>query len=324
MNKTQSNTKVKGVILAAGYGTRFLPASKTLPKELFPLINKPVIDFIITEMIDAGIEDILIITSRRKKVLEDYFDREIELETVLAGKKEQLAKIAPVNANIHFVRQKEMKGTGDALALCESFVGDSPFVVAYPDDLVFAEVPLAQQLIDVYNDTGKSVLAVQNMPGEDVSRYGVISPGAQVADNTYKVKSVVEKPAVGTEPSNMVSLGRYLFTPEIFPVIRSLQKKHRVGEFYQTEIINELAENNRVMALDFEGKRYDTGEPLGYLKTIIDYALDDQSINKNLLAYLEELVLEKKSQLCEKRIDELKQGVIKNTSIKMEEEKQTV
>ena len=295
-----AKSKVKGVILAAGYGTRFLPASKTLPKELFPLIDRPVIDFIISEMVESGIEDILIITSRRKKVLEDYLDREIELEKVLANSPEKLKKIAPANANIHFVRQKEMKGTGDALALCESFTSDSPFVVAYPDDLVFSKTPLSRQLIEVYLDSGKSVLAVKNMPNEDVSRYGVVAPDTQIGDNVHKVRSLVEKPAKGTEPSNMVSLGRYLFTPEIFPVIRELLKKPRTGEFYQTEIINVLAQADRVLALDFEGKRYDTGEPLGYLKTIIDYALQDKSINEELFSYMNELLKEKVSKSVQK------------------------
>ncbi len=286
--------KVKGVILAAGYGTRFLPASKTLPKELFPLINRPVIDFIIEEMIESGIEDILIITSRRKKVLEDYLDREIELEAMLAGKEDKLAKIKPVKANILFVRQKEMKGTGDALALCESFAHDSPFVVAYPDDLVFSRTPLCRQLIEVYLDSGKSVLAVKNLPNEDVSRYGVINPDIQTGDNTYRIKGLVEKPTRGTEPSNMVSFGRYLFTPEIFPIIRELRNKERIGEFYQTEIINVLADAQKVLALDFEGTRYDTGEPLGYLKTIVDYALDQADLQTDFYNYLEEIVESKK------------------------------
>ena len=299
----QTKKKVKGVILAAGYGTRFLPASKTLPKELFPLINRPVIDFIISELVSSGIEDILIITSRRKKVLEDYLDREIELETVLANNKEKLAKIQPISANIHFVRQKEMKGTGDALALCESFVNNSPFVVAYPDDLVFAETPLAKQLIETYYQTGKSVLSVQNMPGQDVSRYGVVAPLDKLSYNTHSVRGLVEKPVIGTEPSKMVSLGRYLFTPEIFPVIHDLINKQRKGEFYQTEIINVLAEQDKVVALEFEGNRYDTGEPLGYLKTIIDYATQDLDLKEDLVDYMETIVnrlrAEKESRLKE-------------------------
>ncbi len=279
--------KIKGVILAAGYGTRFLPASKTLPKELFPLIDKPVIDFIVSEFIASGITDILVITSRRKKVLEDYLDREMELEKILANDPVKLRKIKPPSANIHFVRQREMKGTGDALGLCESFTNGDPFVVAFPDDLVFGPVPLSKQLIEVYLDCGKNVLAVQNMPEEDVSRYGVVKCIEQTGDNVYRISGMIEKPPKGTEPSKLVSLGRYLFTSEVFPALKELQRKHSgQGEFYQTDVINELASIDRVVALDFEGVRYDTGEPMGYLKTIVDYALSDRRLNEEFLKFL--------------------------------------
>lgn len=288
--------KVKGVILAAGYGSRFLPATKTLPKELFPLVDRPAIDFIVSEMVDAGIEDILIITSRRKKSLEDYFDREIELENALANSPAKLAKIQAPKANIHFVRQQEMKGTGDALSLCKTFAGDDAIVVAYPDDLVFGTKSLSKQLIDVYNDTNKSVLAVKDMPNEDVSRYGVVSASEQIGDNTYRVNSLVEKPAKGTEPSTMVSIGRYLFTPDIFPVIDELIDLPREGEFYQTDVINELAQEGKVAALDFEGTRYDTGEPVGYLKTLIDYALTDSNYKNEVAEFLKEKAQELNSQ----------------------------
>lgn len=282
--------QVKGVILAAGYGSRFLPATKTVPKELLPLINKPCIDFIVEEFLSAGIEDILIITSRRKKALEDYFDKEIELEQALQCKPDSLTKISPANARIQFVRQQEMKGTGHALALCKNFVHDSPFVVAYPDDLVFADTSLSQQLIDVYRQTQKTVLAVKNMPNTDVSRYGVVDYNSS-QDNTYTVSSLVEKPAQGTEPSKMVSIGRYLFTPEIFSIIDDIIDNPRDGEFYQTEIINILAKHNKVVALDFEGVRYDTGEPIGYLKTLLAYSMQDKEIAKELMPILEDIVM---------------------------------
>ncbi len=273
--------------MAAGYGTRFLPASKTVPKELFPLIDKPVIDFIVSEFISSGIEDILVVTSRRKKVLEDYLDREMELEGILSNNPEKLKKITPPNANIHFIRQREMKGTGDALSLCESFVNGCPFVVAFPDDLVFGPVPLAKQLIEVYLDSGKSVLAVKNMPNEDVSRYGVVNYNGQTGDNVYRIDGIVEKPKKGTEPSRLVSLGRYLFTPEIFGAIEELNHlRNGEGEFYQTELVNLLAQRDRVLALDFEGDRYDTGEPLGYLKTIVDYALAHEKYRAEFRQFL--------------------------------------
>jgi UTP--glucose-1-phosphate uridylyltransferase len=293
----QTEHKIKGVILAAGYGTRFLPASKTVPKELFPLIDKPVIDFIVSEMISSGITDILVVTSRRKKVLEDYLDREMELEQILVNDSKKLAKIQPAKANIHFVRQREMKGTGDALSLCESFVNGCPFVVAFPDDVVFGPVPLAKQLIQVYLDSGKSVLAVKNMPGEDVSRYGVVKYVGQTGDNVYRIDGIVEKPLRGSEPSNLVSLGRYLFTPEIFDAIRFCARQEGAGEFYQTELINLLAQKNRVVALDFEGDRYDTGEPMGYLKTIVDYALKDEKLSGEFLEFLSSKVNKEESRL---------------------------
>jgi len=278
--------KIKGVILAAGYGTRFLPASKTVPKELFPLIDKPVIDFIVTEMIQSGIKDILIVTSRRKKVLEDYLDREMELEKILIGNENKLQKIKPPKANIHFVRQREMKGTADALSLCESFLNGSPFVLAFPDDVVFSNTPLAKQLIEVYLDSRKNVLSFKHMPGEDISRYGVIEIAEQVGDNVYKVASVVEKPIKGSELSNCVSLGRYLFTSQVFDALRNLSEAKRSGEFYQTDLINILAAKDQVLALDFEGQRYDIGEPLGYLKTVVDYALQDDRLKESFEAHL--------------------------------------
>jgi UTP--glucose-1-phosphate uridylyltransferase len=285
--EVKNKHKIKGVILAAGYGTRFLPASKTVPKELFPLIDKPVIDFIVSEFIASGIEDILVITSRRKKVLEDYLDREMELEKILAHDEKKLRAIKPPQANIHFVRQREMKGTGDALALCESFTNGEPFVVAFPDDLVFGPTPLAKQLIEVYLDCGRNVLAVKNLPNEDVSRYGVVKCMEQTGDNVYRINGIVEKPPLGTEPSKLVSLGRYLFTSEVFPVLKELYAQHFGNrEFYQTEIINTLAQKDKVVALDFEGIRYDTGEPIGYLKTIVDYALSDSRLNKEFLSFL--------------------------------------
>ncbi len=283
------NEKIKGVIFAAGYGTRFLPASKTVPKELFPLIDTPVIDFTIKEFLSSGIEDILVITSRRKKVLEDYLDHEMELEMILnrMGSQKRLGKILPSEANFHFVRQREMKGTADALNLCRSFCEDSAFVVAYPDDLIFSETPCAKQLIDVYHETGKTVLSAKKMKdNEDVSRYGVIDFAAH-KDNIYEVKSIVEKPIAGSEPSKIVSLGRYLYTPEIFKALDLLPKDWE-REISQTEPLNYLASKNRLLALDFEGQRFDVGEPFGYLTTILEYSLTRESLSNKLKTYLKE------------------------------------
>ncbi len=185
---------MKGVIIAAGYGTRFLPVTKTIPKEMLPLVDKPAIDFIVEEFVQSGINDILIVTSRRKKSLDDYFDRETELESnfYLKSDFENLSKIAPVNANIYFVRQKSMLGTGNAILSCKGFVGDSPFVVAYPDDIVFSKIPLAKQLIDIYNETGKNVLAVEKKES-DLSRYGVIS-----YENDNNLQTIIANVPIGT------------------------------------------------------------------------------------------------------------------------------
>jgi len=288
----KSQKKIKGVILAAGYGTRFLPASKTLPKELFPLIDKPAIDFILKEMLDAGIKDILVITSRRKKVLEDYLDREIELEWILRDSPEKLEKIKPVDANFHFIRQKEMRGTGDALILAEPFVGNSPFVLAFPDDLVFSKESLSLQLINSYIQSGKNILAVKDLPGTDVSRYGVIKYEHKISEKIYDVQGIIEKPPRGEEPSSLVSFGRYLFTPEIFPALEKFKEKPRKGEFYHTEVINYLAESSRVFALDFEGERSDTGEPIGYLKTLLNYALKQKEIKEQVKNIIKEKAAE--------------------------------
>jgi UTP--glucose-1-phosphate uridylyltransferase len=280
--------EIKGVIFAAGYGTRFLPASKTVPKELFPLIDVPAIDFVIKEFLKSGIEDILVVTSRRKKVLEDYLDHEMELEMILEreGSNTKLAKITPdKRAHFHFVRQWHMRGTADALNMCRPFCGNSPFVVAYPDDLILdAPTPCSAQLIDAYRRTGDTVLATRNLAGEDVSRYGVIDcqPGH---DGVHKVKRLVEKPPQGSEPSSIVSFGRYLYTPEIF---RALDRTEFVegGETSQSEPINMLASEGLVSALEFEGERFDVGEPFGYLQTIVEYALTRSDIAPKFRDYL--------------------------------------
>jgi UTP--glucose-1-phosphate uridylyltransferase len=260
---------VKGVIIAAGYGTRFFPVTKTIPKEMLPLINKPSIDFIVDELIESGITDILVITSRRKKALEDYLDREIELESVLAnsGKIELALAIAPPECNFYFTRQREMKGTGHALLLAESFVGDEPFIVAYPDDLFFCKVPASRQLIAEYEKTGCSVLASLFDP-PNIGRYGIL---ALNKDQSH-VNEIVEKPAPGTEPSREASIGRFLFLPEIFTKLKQGLPKHTSGEFFHTVGINALAKENKVVFKRIDGKRLDTGDPIGYFEAILEYA----------------------------------------------------
>ncbi len=280
--------KIKGVILAAGYGTRFLPASKTVPKELFPLIDVPAIDFTVKEFLESGIQDILIITSRRKKVLEDYLDHEMELEGILQQEKDRikLEKITPLVANFHFVRQREMRGTADALNLCRCFCGDSPFVVAYPDDIIWSDQPCAKQLIEAYYETGQNILTARELaPDQDVSRYGVID-FSEKKGSIYQVKSLIEKPKKGTEPSKVVSLGRYLYTPDIFEELAELNFENTDKEISQTEPLNRLAQKGKVAALEFVGKRFDVGEPFGYLTTVIEYALLRPDLSNRLKEYL--------------------------------------
>jgi UTP--glucose-1-phosphate uridylyltransferase len=262
-------TPMKGVIVTAGYGTRFLPVTKTIPKEMLPLVTRPSIDFIVDEFVASGITEILFITSRRKKALEDYFDREMELEGVFraAGDEKKLAMIAPPKATCYFVRQPEMRGTGHALMLARSFVGSEPFVAAYPDDLHFGEKPLARQLIETWEKTGCTVLATLHDP-PDINRYGVIS----IAPDGMHVTGIVEKPARGSEPSREASIGRFLYTPDFLDQLADEWKRHSKGEFFHTPAVLALARKGRVVFKRVEGERLDTGEPAGYLEAIIRYA----------------------------------------------------
>ena len=282
---------MKGVILAAGYATRFLPASKTIPKEMFPLIDRPAIDFIVQEMADSGIRDILLVSSRRKKVMEDYFDREIELSSAFSKSNEfeKLEVIKPVEANIFTLRQQHMMGTGNALMLVEPFVGNEPFVVAYPDDIVLGEKPLSKQLIETWEKTGNTVLAVKQVQEDQLSRYGVIEP--ENSGKIMKVKKMVEKPKQGAAPSRFVSFGRYLYTSDLFDALKTSDKKHsHRGEFTQTEAINHLAANGMVSAVEFEGTRYDLGEPIGFLTSAMQIGLMRPEYKKSLLDEMRRLI----------------------------------
>jgi len=270
---------MKGIIVAAGYGTRFLPVTKTVPKELLPVGLKPSIAYIVEEFIASGIKDIIIVSSRRKKALEDYFDREMELEGLFAreGKADKLALIRPADARIAFVRQTEMRGTGHALLQVKNLVGDEPCVVAYPDDLLIGEVPLARQLMDVHEKTGKCVLATVFEPG-DVSRYGIVDPEA----DGVGVKGFIEKPAAGKEPSHEVSIGRYLYTPEFFRWIEEGWGKHVTGEYFHTYALDRMIEAGKMAFRRVEGIRLDTGDPVGYLEAILFNAANDPSLRPSL------------------------------------------
>ncbi len=274
---------MKGLIVAAGYGTRFLPATKTIPKEMLPLVDKPTIAFIIEEFIAAGIREIVIISSRRKKALEDYLDREMELEWVFsreaaAGNSSsaaKLAKIRPYDAQFAFVHQQEMRGTGHAFLQARHLLKDEPFVVAYPDDLHFGRPPLAAQLVEAYKETGKSVMATMHDP-PNLERYGVL----EIAADGVHVQDIVEKPAKGEEPSREASVGRYLFTPDIFPYLEEGWQKHSgSGEYYHIYALKQLMQQQRVVFRQMEGRRLDIGAPAGYLEALLRYAADDPELN---------------------------------------------
>ena len=282
---------MKGVILAAGYATRFLPASKTIPKEMFPLIDRPAIDFIVQEMVDSGIKDILLVSSRRKKVMEDYFDREVELASAFSesNEYEKLKVIKPIEANIFTLRQQYMMGTGNALMLVEPFVKDEPFIVAYPDDLVLGEKPLSKQLIEAWENSGKTVLSVQELEENQLSRYGVIDHEGK--GKIVKVKQMIEKPKIGKAPSRYVSFGRYLYTSEIFEALKIRDKMHSSkSEFTQTEAINHLASKDMVSALKFDGNRYDLGDPLGFLTSSLQIGLKRPEFKNFLLDEMRRMI----------------------------------
>ncbi len=260
---------MKGVIVAAGYGTRFLPVTKTIAKEMLPLLNKPSIAFIIEEFLASGITDIIVITSRRKRAVEDYLDREMELEALFESEHAQakLDLIRPYPAHFSFVRQMEMKGTGHALLQVKPLIGGEPVVVAYPDDLHLGPKPLAGQLIEAYQETGCTVLASFYDPPE-LNRYGVLD----LAPDGLHVRDIVEKPPVGTEPSREASMGRYLYTPEFFDHLEEGYRHHTTGEYFHVYALNKLMKAGKVVYRRMEGERLDTGNIPGFLQATLRYA----------------------------------------------------
>ncbi len=283
----------KAIIPAAGLGTRFLPVTKAMPKEMLPILDKPTIQYIVEEAARAGIEDIIIVTGRHKRAIEDHFDSQKELEMVLKekGKSELLEKVqySTELANIFYVRQKEQKGLGHAISSARQFIGNEPFAVLLGDDIVESEVPAVKQLIDVYEETGHSVIGVQEVPEADTHRYGIIDPLTKNG-RQYEVKKFVEKPAQGTAPSNLAIMGRYVLTPEIFDYLKT-QKEGAGNEIQLTDAIERMNNDNQVYAYDFEGERYDVGEKLGFVKTTIEYALKDDSMREELTRFIKELGL---------------------------------
>ncbi|WEG13368.1 UTP--glucose-1-phosphate uridylyltransferase GalU [Pullulanibacillus sp. KACC 23026] len=281
----------KAIIPAAGLGTRFLPATKAMPKEMLPIVDKPTIQYIVEEAIESGIEDILIVTGKGKRAIEDHFDNNIELEQNLE-KKGKLKLLEEVNRSssveIHYIRQKEPRGLGHAVWCARKFIGDEPFAVLLGDDIVQSEVPCLRQLIDQYEQTLSSVIGVQTVPENQTHRYGVIDPISHEG-RRYQVNQFVEKPAPGTAPSNLAIMGRYVLTPEIFRFLDE-QQIGAGGEIQLTDAIQKLNEIQRVFAYDFEGQRYDVGEKLGFIQTTIDMALKNQDLRDDILSYMKELL----------------------------------
>ncbi len=288
----------KAVIPAAGFGTRFLPATKSQPKEMLPIIDKPTIQYIIEEAVASGITDILIITSPYKKSIEDHFDKSFELEQLLlnANKTEEYEMIKSIAdiANVHYVRQKEAKGLGHAILCAKAFVGDEPFAVLLGDDIVVNEVneiPATKQLIMQYEKTNSSVVGVQEVKLEDVSKYGVVKPDNEKTNdkNLKKLIGMVEKPKPEEAPSRLAVLGRYILDPKIFPLLET-QGKGKGNEIQLTDAIARLMEGEKVYSYNFSGKRYDVGDKFGFIQATIDFALNRDDLKEKVSNYLQEKI----------------------------------
>ncbi|ETI69672.1 UTP--glucose-1-phosphate uridylyltransferase GalU [Neobacillus vireti] len=278
----------KAIIPAAGLGTRFLPATKAMPKEMLPIVDKPTIQYIVEEAIESGIEDIIIVTGKGKRSIEDHFDHAFELEQTLFEKEkfELLEKVQASSnlVDIHYIRQKEPRGLGHAVWCARNFIGDEPFAVLLGDDIVQAETPCLRQLINEYEHTLSSVIGVMQVAETETHRYGVIDPLEQ-DKRRYQVRQFVEKPSPGTAPSNLAIIGRYILTPEIFMFLDK-QEIGAGGEIQLTDAIQKLNEIQRVFAYEFEGKRYDVGEKLGFIETTIEFALQKKELRDGLLDFM--------------------------------------
>ncbi|MFA5295487.1 MAG: UTP--glucose-1-phosphate uridylyltransferase GalU [Methanoregulaceae archaeon] len=283
----------KAVIPAAGLGTRFLPVTKSMPKEMLPIIDKPAIHYVVEEAADSGIDDILIITGRGKRAIEDYFDDVPELRMHLErhGKTRQLHELTAISrfSGIHFIRQREPRGLGDAVMYAEKHCGNDPFAVLLGDDIMKDTAPCTKQLIDIFERTGSSVLAIHEVLKEDLGKYGIVK-GREQGDNLLLLEDIVEKPGPGAAPSQYGSIGRYVFTPAIFSCLRRTPHGAE-GEIQLTDAIRLLMKEEDVYAYLYPGKRFDTGDKLGYIETIIDYALDDETMGDQLAEYLKKKVL---------------------------------
>ncbi|MBC2580253.1 UTP--glucose-1-phosphate uridylyltransferase GalU [Clostridium sp. DJ247] len=278
----------KAIIPAAGLGTRFLPATKAQPKEMLPIVDKPTIQYIIEEAVVSGIEQILIITGRNKRAIEDHFDKSVELENELElhGKNDLLNIVKDISnmVDIYYIRQKEPKGLGHAISCAKTFVGKEPFAVMLGDDVVDSKVPCLKQLIDCYNEYKTSIIGVQEVPDNQVYKYGIVK-GMYIEDRVYKVKDLVEKPKIEEAPSNIAILGRYIITPAIFEILDNTIPG-KGGEIQLTDALRTLISIEAMYAYTFEGRRYDVGDKLGFLEATVEYALKREELRKPFMEYL--------------------------------------
>ena len=281
----------KAIIPAAGLGTRFLPATKAQPKEMLPIVDKPTIQYIIEEAVASGIQDIIIVTGRNKRSIEDHFDRSIELEIELEkqNKQEMLNMVRDISemANLHYIRQKQPRGLGHAILTAKHFIGDEPFAVLLGDDVVVAKRPCLSQMIDVFDEYRTSVLGVQEVAHEVVNKYGIVDC-KKIDDRVYKVKDLVEKPSLDKAPTNISILGRYIITPSIFPYLET-QDEGAGGEIQLTDALRRLAQDEVMYAYNFKGHRYDVGTKPGFLQANVEFALRNPETRDEMRAYLNEL-----------------------------------
>lgn len=285
----------KAVIPAAGLGTRFLPATKAQPKEMLPIIDTPTIQYVVQEAVDSGIEDILIISGKGKRAIEDHFDRSFELEDILKSKKNsrrynEIRRIGDM-ANIHYIRQKELKGLGDAILCAKQHVGNEPFAVLLGDTIIDSIIPITRQLIDIYEQYRQTIIAAEKVPDEKVSRYGIID-GKKVDDSIWNISDLVEKPDVDKSPSNLAIAGRYILTPEIFKVLENTEPG-KLDEIQLTDALKKLLNRENIYSYTIDGKRYDIGSKLDYLKTIVDFGLKRKEFSKEFKEYMVECLNKK-------------------------------
>lgn len=286
------NTVKKAVIPAAGFGTRFLPATKAQPKEMLPIIDTPTIQYVVQECVDSGIEDILIITGRGKRSIEDHFDRNFELESRIQEKEDEILynQVRHIEdmANIHFIRQKELNGLGDAIRYARYHCGQEPFAVLLGDTIIDSVIPVTQQMIDTYEQYRQTIIAVETVPHDKVSRYGIVG-GDEISDKLMQVNALVEKPDINKSPSNLAIAGRYILTPEIFDAIDKTERG-KGNEIQLTDALRLMMKRDNIVAVTIEGKRYDIGNKLDFLKTTVEFALKRPEFAEPFKDFLKDMI----------------------------------